>query len=177
MFFLKETRGMLVWSVKDLQKSLLMAASQAREVTAALELQVYIKRSDENAREWVTTLNGETVSGSKAPRFARESVEQALASLGDRIRESNKDSGSPFKVDTAVAFGDFLLGQAQAQAADAGIQLVARESKGGERESASSAKRKRDFLRRLRAKNLKLNLVPYEAWMSGRSHRNLSLHR
>jgi len=34
---------------------------------------------------------------------------------GDRIKESNKDKGSSFKVDAAVAFGDLLLGQAQAQ--------------------------------------------------------------
>lgn len=118
----------------------------------ALELQGYIKRSKDNPREWWTTLNGKTVSGSRPLRFARESVEKALASLGDRIKESNKDSGSPFKVDAAVAFGDFLLGQAQAQAADVGIWLVAGETKGGNIESSSSAERKRDFLRRLRAR-------------------------
>ena len=77
---------------------------------AALELQGYIKRSEDNPREWLTTLNGEAVSGSKPPRFASESVGKALASLGLRIKKSNKDSGSPFKVDAAVAFGDFLLG-------------------------------------------------------------------
>ena len=36
-----------------------------------------------------------------------------------------------------------------------------RETKGSNIESASSAERKRTFLRRLRAKDLKLNLVPY----------------
>jgi hypothetical protein len=173
MSFLKETRGPLTWTVKELQKSLLITAAQARDVIAALELQGYIKRSDENAREWLTTLNGETVSGSKPPRFGRESVEKALASLVDRIKESNKDSNSPFKVDTAVAFGDFLLGHAHAQAADVGIRLVARQAKRSESESTATAKQKRDFLKELRVRELRLNLVPFEAWMNGRSHQNL----
>lgn len=173
MSFLKETRGLLTWAVKDLQKSLLITAAQAHQVIAALELQGYIKQSEDNPEEWLTTLNGEAVSGSKPPRFTREGVEKALASMRERIEQINKDSGSPYTVADAVAFGDFLGGRAQAQAADVGIRLVLRRSKGSDSEPVGAAKRKRDFLKKLRARDLQVNLVPYEPWMSGRSHRSL----
>jgi len=169
MSFLKETRGLLTWTLKDLQKSLLITALQAHDVVTALELQGYVKPSEDDPHEWVTTLNGEAVSGSKNPRFARENVEKALNSLRERIHNSNNDSSSPYTVTEAVAFGDFLEARAQVQAADVGIRLVARQSKSGGKESV----RKREFLKRFRARDVKMNLLPYETWMSGRSHRSL----
>lgn len=73
----------------------------------ALELQGYVKEA-ENSQEWLTTLNGEAVSGSKLPRFDREGVEKSLSSLAERIKFDNKDPRSPYKVAQAVAFGDFI---------------------------------------------------------------------
>jgi len=171
MSFLKETRGVLTWTIKDLQKSLLIAAAQARAVIAALELQGYIKRSEEGPNEWLTTINGEAVSASKTPRYSREGVEKALALLRERLKQFNRDTQSSWRVEEAVAFGDFLAGRAQAQAADVGIKLILR--KGKTVESAVGSAAKREALKTLRARDLKLNLLPYEPWMSGRSHRNL----
>jgi hypothetical protein len=170
--FLKETRGILRWTIKDLQKSLLITSAEARQVTAVLELQGYIKRAG-GPDDWLTTIHGETVSGSKAPRFNRERVEQALSSLQERIKLVNKDLSSPYMVTTAVAFGDFLAGRAQAQAADVGIQLTRRSSQPRDAESAEDKMSKRAFLKKFRAKNVNLHLVFYEAWMSERSHRAL----
>ena len=54
-----------------------------------------------------TTPEGQTVSGSKLPNFTRERVEKALAGLKERVAKSRKDFKSPFKIATAVAFGDY----------------------------------------------------------------------
>ena len=180
MSFLKETRGLLIWTIKDLQKSLLIGAAQAREVIAAFELQGYIKQA-ENPHEWLTTIHGETISGSKAPRFNREAVEKSLAALRERIKFINKDARSPYKIAQAVAFGDFLHGAAQAQAVDVGILLEGRDSSAkhagaGKRDNAEKGIREKDrgaFLKDLRARDLKVSLLPYEPWMSERSHLNL----
>ena len=162
--FLKETRGLLTWTVKDLQRSLLISAAQAAEAIAALQFQGYVKPSEEHPHEWITTLNGETVSGSKAPRFDKTSVETALATLKKRIASVNADSGESYRVARAVAFGDFLSDRSRVQAADVAIALAPR---------AKQSETKTEFLRKLRARNLKLNLVPYEPWMSARSHRDI----
>jgi hypothetical protein len=172
MSFLKETRGVLTWTSRDLQKSLLISAGEATQVIVALELQGYIKRAG-NSDEWMTTINGEAVSGSKTPRFSREAVEASLSALQERLKSSNKDAKSRYTVIEAVAFGDFLAARAQAQAADVGIQLVARKTVGGDAKSAKERTSKHAFLKTLRARDLKLNLVFYEPWMSERSHRTL----
>src|SRR5271156_1965427 len=114
--FLKETKGFLTWTLSDLAKSLKISPADAKQVLAALEMQGYIKPHGRG--EWLTTLAGETVSGAKTPRFTPESIEEALAALRSRIKLVNQDSKSPYKITDAVAFGDFLGGQARVQAAD-----------------------------------------------------------
>jgi hypothetical protein len=157
------TRGLVSWTVKDLQKSLLIPVAQARDVIQAPELQGYVKQA-ENSQEWLTTLNGEAVSSSKLPGSDREGVEKSLSSLAERIKFDNKDPRSPYKVAQAVAFGDFLSNRFLAQAADVGIQLVARDAAS----ESDTRKSKREFLKMLRAKDLKVNLKIYEPWMSQR---------
>jgi hypothetical protein len=39
MSFLKETRGMLTWTIKDLRRLLLITPAQVRDVSAALQLE------------------------------------------------------------------------------------------------------------------------------------------
>jgi hypothetical protein len=166
--FMRETRGLVSWTVKNLQKSLLIPVAQARDVIQALELQGYVKQV-ENSQEWLTTLNGEAVSGSKLPRFDRQGVEKTLSSLAERIKFVNKDPRSPYKVAQAVAFGDFLSNRFLAQAADVEIQLVARDAAS----ESDTRKSKREFLKKVRARDLKVNLMIYEPWMSQWSHRDL----
>ena len=83
---------------------------------AILKLQGYAGETGDN--EWLTTAAGEIVSGSKQPRFHRESVYGALSTLFDRIAAINKDCKAGFKITEAVVFGDFLTGRANCQAAD-----------------------------------------------------------
>jgi hypothetical protein len=77
---------------------------------AILKLQGYAGETGDN--EWLTTAAGEIVSGSKQPRFHRESVYGALSTLFDRIAAINKDCKAGFKITQAVAFGDFLTERA-----------------------------------------------------------------
>src|SRR6266478_976051 len=100
--FLKDTKGTLTWSARDLADTLKINRREAQQALAFLQAQGYVqparrgepahqKGSARSADQWITTPAGETVSGAKPPRFTRESVEQALVALKNRIKQSNKD--------------------------------------------------------------------------------------
>jgi DNA-binding transcriptional regulator YhcF (GntR family) len=171
--FLKDTKGALTWTIRDLAATLNINRSDADRVIALLQAQGYVQLAHANG-EWMTTPSGETVSGAKPPRFDRTSVEGALASLQERIKQMNKDAKGLFKVTTAVAFGDFLVkDRARVQAADVGIELSRCGDRLGDFQSASGAREERAVLRELRARTALLLLKPYAGWMKSRSHRNL----
>jgi hypothetical protein len=172
MSFLKDTRGMLSWTTKDLAKTLGIAAAEAGKAMVIMEMQGYVKAA-RGGREWFTTAEGQTVSGSKLPYFTRERVEAALAGLKERLGAVRKDFKSPFKISTAVAFGDFLSDRARVQAPDVGIELERRKSDSGSAGSATENKERLAFLKHLRGKNAPLNLQLYQEWMSKRSHQKL----
>jgi DNA-binding transcriptional MocR family regulator len=171
--FLKDTKGTLTWSLRDLADTLKIGRRDAEQVIALLAAQGYVQRAS-GADQWMTTPAGESVSGAKPPRFTRESVEQAVASLKERIKQVNKDSQAAFRITVAVAFGDFLLSdRARVQAAEVGIALALRDEAAGEGRSASAARLERQFLRQIRGKTALLHTRPYADWMSKRSHLNL----
>jgi hypothetical protein len=204
--FLKDTKGALTWSVRDLAETLNIQRREAEQVLALLQAQGYAQPASSRAGskdQWLTTPAGEAVSGAKPPRFTRERVEQALAALETRIKQSNKDRQALFRVTSAIAFGDFLLpDRARVQAADVALTLSprlasSRQGSSGrptrsghlkvattstypspdsppiEPRSASDAQAERTFLRQLRAKSALLTLRPYTGWMRRRSHRTL----
>jgi DNA-binding transcriptional MocR family regulator len=192
--FLKDTKGALTWSARDLAEALKIDRREAEQALAFLEAQGYVQPAHKKrptTSEWMTTPAGEIVSGAKTPRFTRESVEQSVTALRDRIKRNNKDPQAPFRVSDAVAFGDFLLpDRARVQAADVGVRLTRPESTTRRNprnqkshdappaplRSASDAQVERNFLRDLRAKSAHLNLRPYADWMRTRSHRSLLSH-
>jgi hypothetical protein len=169
--FLKDTRGAISWSAQELAKSLKISAVEAQRVAEILQLQGYIKQ--QGTGEWITTISGETISGSKTPRFTPERVENALSSLSKRIKEINQDSQAKFKITKAVAFGDFLDGRARVQAPDVGIQLVRREPDAAAAGAAREHSAERAFLKLLRGNTAILNIQPYQEWVSDRPHRRL----
>jgi hypothetical protein len=177
--FLKDTKGTLTWSARDLADSLKINRREAEQVLAFLQAQGYVqpahqRGSARNADEWMTTPAGEIVSGARPPRFTREGVEEALSALEGRIKQNNKDPQAPFHITDSVAFGDFLLlDRARVQSADVGIRLARRGASSSEPRSASDAQAERKFLRDLRAKSALLTLRPYADWMRHRSHRDL----
>jgi DNA-binding transcriptional regulator YhcF (GntR family) len=171
--FLKDTKGMLTWSARDLADSLRINRGDAQRVIPFLEAQGYVQRAREKD-QWLTTPAGESVSGARPARFTRERVEQAVAALKDRIKSSNEDRKSPFRITNAVAFGNFLLkDRPRVQAADVGIALAKRGDTATEVRSASDAKAERAFLRQLRGRSALFNIKPYADWMSKRSHLEL----
>jgi hypothetical protein len=126
--FLKDTKGTLTWSARDLADSLKISPREAAQVLSVLRAQGYAHPAS-TKDQWLTTPAGETVSRAKPPRFTRERVEQALADLQARIQQNNKDPNSSFRITAAIAFGDFLLpNRARVQAADVGIILARREA-------------------------------------------------
>ena len=181
--FLKDTKGTLAWTTRDLADTLKTNRREAEQALAFLQAQGYVQpapKGPASGGEWMTTPAGETVAAAKAPRFTRESVEQALIALKDRIQASNKNRQAPFRITDAVAFGDFLLSdRARVQSADVGVRLARREDAKQknaavtEPRSASEAKAERSFLRELRAKSTHLALRPYANWMRQRTHRDL----
>ena len=169
--FLKEIRSTPTWTERDLSSALNISIAQAKEAMAVLELQGYIEPTG-RSEKWRVTEQGDLVAGSKSPRFTRESVEEALAALSDRIKAVNDDPDAPYKVTEAVAFGDFLHDQPRVQAADVGIEL---QRRGDERAAASAREHAAElaFLKRLRGKTALLHLQAYEEWMKARTHRDL----
>jgi DNA-binding transcriptional regulator YhcF (GntR family) len=171
--FLKDTKGAVTWTVLELANTLKINRADAERVISLLQAQGYVQRAHANGG-WITTPSGETVSGAKAPRFDRESVERALGSLQERIKEANRDAKSPFEITGAVAFGDFLVKErARVQAADVGVQLARRGDGGSDLHSAWGAREERAFLRQLRGRGALLVLRPYAEWMKNRSNLNL----
>ncbi|HTW32214.1 MAG TPA: hypothetical protein VMD76_11070 [Candidatus Sulfotelmatobacter sp.] len=164
--FLKDTRGMVSWTTRDLAQTLGIPVAQANEALPILEMQGYVKREGED--EWLTTIAGESVSGSVAPRYKKQAVEQALAELQGRIRSFNADRNGDFLVTSAVAFGDFLSSRARVQAGDVGIAVAARGQKG-----ARPAAPGKQLLASLRARSPLLHLYPLAEWMTQRTHRKL----
>jgi hypothetical protein len=172
MSFLKDTRGLLTWTTRDLAETLNIPVSEAVKVITIMEMQGYVKVA-QGAREWFTTPAGQTVSGSKLPHYTPERVATALAGLEERIAATRKDFKSPFKISAAVAFGDFLSDRPRVQAPDVGIELAKRKSDSGARTSVTEAKARLAFLKQLRGKNTPLNVQPYQEWMSKRTHHKL----
>lgn len=168
--FLKDTRGATVWSLDDFSKALGLTGAAARQALAILEMQGYIHS---HGGEWMTTPAGETVSGSRFPRFNRSALERSLASLADHIRRVNADRTAPYKIVEAVAFGDFLTGRTPIQAADIGISLVPRNSSDVAARAPAQEQGQRAFLKHLRGRTPLINVLPYARWMSQRSHRDL----
>jgi len=178
--FLKDTKGALTWTARDLADALKITRREAEQALALLQAQGYVQLARGGKGEWITTPAGESVAGAKTPRFSRESVEQSLAELRSRVQQNNKNRQAPFRITDAVAFGDFLLpDRARVQSADVGIGLVRRQDSprrddsSNATHSASEAQAERKFLRELRAKSAHLNLRPYAGWMRSRSHRDL----
>jgi len=136
-----------------------------------LQAQGYIEPAGPD--EWLTTVSGETVSGSKPPRFTPEAIEQGLSALADRIKAVNRDFAAPFPVTEAIAFGGFLTGRARVQAAEVGVELVPRGTNADGTNSAVAQAVKRDFLRKLKGKSPVVSPRLYEEWMSSRTHRRL----
>jgi hypothetical protein len=164
--FPKDTRGALTWKARDLQECLNIEAKDAKQILAILQMQGYV-RLKENTDEYLTTGSGETVSESKLPRLKRESVEEALSTMADRIAAINRDPRAEFSIRKAVAFGDFLSDRAQVQAADIGVMFTRRGSLNEHDENEVV------FLKQLQAKNRFVHVQRYQGWMSDRSHRSL----
>lgn len=166
--FLKDMRGALTWSKRDLIATLKVVPKDAGKILALLQMQGYVQKTQSG--EWLATAAGEIVSGSKSPRFQPANIEHALASLSARIASVNRDVHSEFKIVNAVAFGDFLGHPSKCQAANLGVELRPRVA-GKDHDK----RQERKFLKLLAAKNKFLHVQPYEEWMSERSHRRLAV--
>jgi hypothetical protein len=195
--FLRDTRGASTWTPRDMAEALKIGAAEAKQVIAVMEMQGYV--SQFKGDEWMTTFAGETVSGSKPPRYTRERIEKALADLSTRMEEVNRDVTASYTITQAVAYGDFLGDRTRLQAAEVGVLLEERtppkrivdqaaKSKGRESGRAKREKltpdveptaptKKREtqkqFLAKLRGKGGILHISQYEDWMTARSHRDL----
>jgi hypothetical protein len=167
--FLKDTRGALTWKIRDFEDCLYIGAKAAIQISAILQMQGYIQQKDDTD-EYLTTASGEAVSGSKLPRMKRESVEEALSTIKDRIEAINRDPRAKFSIRKAVAFGDFMSKRAQVQAADVGVMLTRRTPPSGNEDNDEE---EQAFLKQVQAKNRFVHIQRYQPWMGERSHRKL----
>ena len=163
---------MTSWTPRDLAHALKISPAAAKQALAILEMQGYVKPAASS--EWITTPAGEIVSGSKLPRYSRETVERSLESFADHLRRVNEDAAAEYKIDDAVAFGDFLSRRARVQAADVGIRVEPRDnSEAHDPKSATEQSRLEAFLKQLRGRTPLVKLHHFASWMSARTHRNL----
>jgi hypothetical protein len=176
--FLRDTKGMLDWSLRYLSQTLNVSREEAERVVTLLQLQGYVQAAHK-AGEWFTTPSGETVSGAKTPRFGRETVEAALTSLKQRILDTNQDRAAKFQTTRAVAFGDFLAkDRSRVQTAEVGVDLARKDKEQNSGEvaslhSAAEAREEQLFLRQLRGRSALITLKPYSEWMGTRTHQKL----
>lgn len=168
--FLKETKGALTWTTQDFARGVGIKMADAATALAVLQMQGYIK-SGQDKNEWMTTLDGDAVSGATSGRFSVDTVEQALADLRERIRSVNKDARSKFRITSAVAFGDFLSDRVRVQAADVGIELEVRTP--ARTRTKISKAQERECFKVLRGRKQMIHLVPFESWMHGRRNQRL----
>lgn len=168
--FLKETKGTLTWTTKDFARGVGINLGVAGAALAVLQMQGYVKQG-EHKDEWMTTVDGDAVSGGTSPRFSAVAVRRALDDLRTRIKALNKDTKAEFKIARAVAFGDFLGDEPRAQAADVGIELVSRDT--AKARKAMPKARERAFLKALRRGKHLVRLVRFEPWMKERAHLQL----
>lgn len=168
--FLKQTKGALTWTTQDFARGVGINLAVAGAALAVLQMQGYIKQG-EHQDQWMTTVDGDAVSGGTSPRFSAAAVRQALDDLRARIKAVNKDTKAEFKVASAVAFGDFLGDEPRVQAADVGIELVSRDP--SKTRKAKPKARELAFLRALRSGKQLVRLVRFEPWMKERAHLRL----
>lgn len=168
--FLKETKGALTWTSQDFARGVGVKMAEAAPALAVLQMQGYVK-AGHGKNEWMTTLDGDAVSGAMSGRFSPETVKQALTGLRERIKSVNKDARSKFRITGAVAFGDFLSDQARVQAADVGIALEVRTP--AKTRIKISKVQQREFFKALRAGKQMIHLLPFEPWMRSRRHLRL----
>jgi hypothetical protein len=177
--FLRDTKGLVSWTLRDLSQTLNISREEAERVVALLQIQGYVQPEAHKSGEWLTTASGETVAGAKRPRFDRATVEAALTSLKQRVEDVNSDRAAKFRITRAVAFGDFLAkDRARVQSADVGIELTREDRQHTSDEiaaahSAAEAREEQQFLRQLRGRSALINLKNYSEWMGTRSHRRL----
>jgi hypothetical protein len=169
MSFLKETRGVVSWTIAEIVDALKIGEAEAKRIVQILELQGYVKQQhdSDDAAQWLTTLSGESVSGSAAPRFTSDRVKKGLAALADRIRAINRDQHASLGITQAVAFGDFLSTRTRVQAADVGVRMESKPRTGKKKDPSHS---EGDFLKQLKAGSALVNVQIYRPWMSKRSH-------
>jgi hypothetical protein len=167
--FLKETKGALTWTAQEFARGVGITVAEAGPALAVLQMQGYVKPG-EGKNVWMTSLDGDAVSGAMAPRFSAEAVKKALEDLRGRIAAVNKDAKAEFRIGSAIAFGDFMTDRAQVQAADVGIEPVRRNPRAAKRISKAD---ERAFLKTLRAGKQTIRLIPFEPWMRERAHRRL----
>lgn len=168
--FLKQTKGALTWTTQDFARGVGINAGVAGAALAVLQMQGYIKQG-EHPDEWMTTVDGDAVSGGTSPRFSATAVNQALDDLRARIKAVNKDTKAEFKIASAVAFGDFLDDEPRVQAADVGIELISRDP--SKARKAKPKARERAFLKALRSGKQLVRLLRFEPWMKERAHLRL----
>jgi hypothetical protein len=177
--FLRDTKGSLSWTLREMSQTLDVSLEEAERVVALLQIQGYVQPESHKKGEWMTTPSGETVAGAKPPRFDPETVEAALTSLRQRIEDTNKDRAAKFQITRAVAFGDFLAkDRARVQPADVGIELARKDRERPPDEiatshSAAEAREEQHFLRLLRGRTALINMKNYSEWMGTRTHQKL----
>ena len=160
------------WTERDLAKTLNIGLNEARQALTVMQFEGYVASAG-GPGKWRTTLQGESVSGSKPPRFTRESVDKALSDLRQRIKDTNGDADALYTITDAVAYGDFLADLPRVQSATVGVRLILRGDNSQQPKSARYKTAESTFLKQLRGKSSLLQLQQYEPWMSARSHRNL----
>jgi len=167
--FLKETKGALTWTTQEFACGVGTTVAEAGPALAVLQMQGYIKPG-EGKNEWMTSVDGDAVSGAAAPRFGAETAKKALEDLRGRIATVNKDAKAEFRVTAAVAFGDFLSDRAQVQAADVGLELTPSKARAPQRITKTQ---QQAFFKALRAGKQMIRLIPFETWMRERAHSRL----
>src|ERR1700677_1893216 len=78
--FLKETKGALTWTAQEFARGVGITVAEARPALAVLQMQGYVKPGA-GKNEWMTSVDGDVVSGGAAARGYVEGVREEVGGL------------------------------------------------------------------------------------------------
>ncbi|MBI1895824.1 MAG: hypothetical protein HYS04_04705 [Acidobacteria bacterium] len=122
--FLKQASELPQWTLKDLQKLLVLDTATARTVARTLESFGYAEPIEGARGAYRNTAPGNLMAGvSRAGTITRETAASKLDEFLERVATVNEDDHYLFRVKRALLYGPYLIKGAKVKDIDLAVEL------------------------------------------------------